>query len=175
MSMYFFCTALQSIHLNHTMKCLAKCSCYWLLSELVTIWFSSPHIKPTYGHIVSHRSPPSHLWKLHLIPVSNYSLLLSPVASQINEEAKWTLPYQLAKWAAQANDMNNSVAASLQQEALRSAGSLPHRWEDLRRISVTEPTATLITLRGLEVWCSLSAPWGRSWISSIDLYQNSWL
>lgn len=63
-----------------------------------------PPIKLTCGHTVCHQCPRSHLCKLHLIRVSNYSLPLSPVASQIREEAKWTLPNQLAEWAAQAND-----------------------------------------------------------------------
>lgn len=64
-----------------------------------------PPIKPTCGQIVCHHNSLSHLWKLHLIRLHNYSHFLSPMASQIKEGAKLTLPNQLAEWAAQANDM----------------------------------------------------------------------
>lgn len=93
-----------------------------------------PPNMPSYGPVVCHRGTSALFTKLHLIQVSNYSLLPSPVASQIRKEAKLTLPIQLAEWASPANDREQqSAAALLPQEALRSAGSPPPPPSQMRR------------------------------------------
>lgn len=89
----------QSIHSSCTM---------WLSFIPSNFKTASPHVTPTLrSHCVPlASSEPFEKTTFNL--TSNYSLRLSPVASQISEEAKWTLPNQLAEWASQANDMNNS-------------------------------------------------------------------